>query len=230
MWEKNLVQRIDSYLSFLSLHPHLADNSQGQLEIVTDRELLLEWQQRLYERADKNNKPRCYYDIGIVAEDDFVVVLRDLVRFGEDRYGGYIRMLNRNSSVNKTGKDVVILARLDGKYVLLRHFRHDSRRWFCECPRGFGEKGLSAEENAVKEISEETGLGVKKLCLLNDENEDIAYFLAECIGRLQVNDTGEGIDNIFLADKSSLYEKIADGSVRDEYTFRAIALADIKGL
>ena len=153
-----MVRRIDSYITFAKEHPHLFENSHGRLDIVLDRERLLEEQQKLYEKADAEKKPRHYYDIGIIAEDDYVVVIRDLVRFGKERYGGYIRVLNRNSTVDRTGKDVVVLAKYEDKFVLLRHFRHEKRAYCLECPRGFGEAGLTAEENARKELQEEIGL------------------------------------------------------------------------
>ncbi len=223
-----MTNRIDSYLTFAAAHPHLFDNTAGQLEIVLDRETLISEQQKLYEKADRNGKPRHYYDIGIVAEDDYVVVIRDLVRFGENRYGGYIRTLNRSSTVARAGKDVVVLAEYEGKFILLRHFRHEIRSYMEECPRGFGEAGLTAEENARKELAEETGLSVSLLRRLNHESEPIAYFFAECKAEgtetVFRGDAGEGIDRISLVTREQLEKMIANGSVRDMYTIRAYLL------
>ena len=101
----NVQHRIDQYLQFMTQYPHLADNSQSQLPVITDRELLLREQQRLYQMADEKLRPREWYDLGIVAQDAWVVVLRDLVRFPNGSYGGYIRTLNRRSQVDRSGKD-----------------------------------------------------------------------------------------------------------------------------
>lgn len=219
--------RIDQYLQFITQYPHLTDNSQSQLPVISDREILLREQQRLYQIADEKQRPREWYDLGIVAQDAWVVVLRDLVRFPNGSYGGYIRTLNRRSQVDRSGKDVVILVRLENKYLLMKHFRHDDRRWHWECPRGFGEAGLSPEENAKKEVWEETGLEVIQLRQLNSQLEEIAYFLADCSGVIKKSDAEESIDSYHLADSQTMEQMLADGRISDPYTVRAFTLSRI---
>jgi hypothetical protein len=45
--------RIDQYLQFITQYPHLTDNSQSQLPVISDRGILLREQQRLYQMADE---------------------------------------------------------------------------------------------------------------------------------------------------------------------------------
>ena len=99
--------------------------------------------------------PPHWYDIGVISEDSWTIVLRDLVKTISGTYTGYIRMLNRKSQLERNGKDVVILVQVEGTYLILKHFRHDDRLYHWECPRGFGESDLTAEENARKEIMED---------------------------------------------------------------------------
>ena len=56
-----------------------------------------------------------------------------------------------------TGVPVVTIPVYDGKFILIKQYRHSIRSTQYAFPRGFGEDGLSAEENAVKELSEEVG-------------------------------------------------------------------------
>lgn len=219
-----MEQRIDSYLQLLSEHPHLTDSPEGHLPVITDKALLMEQQLLLYQQADAKDRPREWYDLGIVAQDAWVVVLRDLVRFPNGACGGYIRMLNRRSQVERSGKDVVILATVDGKFLLIRHFRHEDRQWHWECPRGFGEAGLSPRENAEKELREETALHVGQIRLLNAESEPIAYYHAECFGNYGTGDDFESIDGHVLADRAEAERMLLDGRISDPYTTRAMLL------
>lgn len=224
----NPHHKIDRYLQLLKKYPHLADNSQAQLPIIIDREVLLREQEQLYQTADKKGHPRVWYELGIVAQDAWVLVLRDLVQFPNGTFGGYIRLLNRCSQVERSGKDVVILVTVEGKYLLQKHFRHDDRSWHWECPRGFGEANLRLVENASKEVQEETGLQILELQQLNSEREDIAYFEAKCTGVPQNEDMQETIEKYLLADVQLVNRMLADGRISDPYTVRAITLSRIK--
>lgn len=218
---------IDAYLRLIACYPHLTHDPDHQLPIVTDRATLLEQQELLYRKADASGKARIWFDLGIVAQDPWVVVLRDLVQFPNGSYGGYIRTLNRKSQIERSGKDVVVLVTIGGKVLLMKHFRHDDRQWHWECPRGFGEAGLSPAENARKEVQEETGLEILNLRQINGEGESIAYFHAECRGNAQNHDQQESIAGYVLADEAMLKQMLANGQVSDPYTVRALILASL---
>ena len=218
---------IDAYLTLLEEYPHLADNSDGQLEIITDREILYTEQERLYKMADEKSRPRTWYDLGLVAQDQWALVLRDLVRFPNGTYGGYLRKINRNSQLELSGKDVTVLITIDDKFLLMKHYRHDDRAWHWECPRGFGERGISPSENALKEVSEETGLTVLELKQINPENEQMAYFSAKCSGNCINTDGTEAIDQYLLADAEMVRDMILKGEIDDPYTIRALVLNNL---
>jgi len=226
-----MEKRIDEYLAFAEKHPHLFDNSAAELPIVLEREVLLAEQEKLYRRADERKEPHEYYDIGIVAQDPWCVVLRDLVKFDNGTCGGYIRHMNRKSEVeNRGSRDVVILVKVDGKFLFLKHFRHDDRKYHLECPRGFGEEGLTGEENARKEVMEETGLTIDRLVLLNSAAEPVSYFYAECSGEIRCGDRGEGIESFRLYTAEETKELIVEGGINDSFTTRAYTLSFLKEL
>ena len=81
--------------------------------------------------------PTNWADIGVLLSDPYIIVLRDLVEFPNKEKNGYFRIINRadfNSS-----KSVVVMPFYDGKILLLRQYRHATRSWHLEIPRGFGE-------------------------------------------------------------------------------------------
>ncbi len=222
------TEELEDYLSLLRQYPNVFDNTAGELEIITDREILYREQEKLYAQADAKNQPHSWYNLGIVAQDEWVVVLRDLVRYPNGICGGYIRMLNRKSQLEQSGKDVVILIKCGDSLLLERHFRHDDRAWHWECPRGFGEDGLSPEENALKEIAEETSLTVKRITQINKDNDKSAYFFAECEGTFANTDKTETIsDNIFVTPEK-FKQMIIDGFVNDLNTIKIFALAEMQ--
>lgn len=47
---------------------------------------------------------------------------------------------------------VVTVPVINNKFILLKQYRHCIRDYECSFPRGFGEKGLSVEENTKKRV------------------------------------------------------------------------------
>ena len=224
------VTRIEKYISFIDKYPHVFNNDSSELMIVTDADELYKGQEELYRMADAKDRPREWYDIGVIAEDNWVVVLRDLIKLSSGQYCGYIRSINRRSQLEQSGKDVVILVCVDDAFLLVNHFRHEDRTWHWECPRGFGEAGLSPVENAIKELTEETGLFVNRILQLDDNTDRVAYFLAHCSGSIVRPDEREIISETKLVFKSEFESMIMNCKINDLYTLRAFMLADLKGL
>ena len=102
----------------------------------------------------EKNKPEEWADIGAVFDDPYVVILRDLVEFPGGFRNGYIRLYNR-AYLEGGAAGVVMLPEMDGKLLLMHQFRHATRSWHWEIPRGFGEPGIEAEDQARAEIEEE---------------------------------------------------------------------------
>ena len=135
----------------------------------------------------------------MVFEDPYLILLRDAVRRPTGDLGTYVRTLPASGAAG-----AAVLPLLDGRIVLLRHFRHATRKWHLEIPRGYGEVGVSAAEQARQELREEIEAEAENLIHLGAfhtntgiATDQVELFLAEipALGSPQV---AEGIDAIEL--------------------------------
>jgi len=172
-------------------------------------------------------------EIGIMYQDDYMILLRDAVCFPNGEDGCYIRILPA-----VTESPVVVLPVINGKILLMKHFRHSIRSTAWEIPRGFGEKGLSAQENAEKELKEETGLEDARIQFLGWVTPDTgmmaskaAVYRAEVSGDVKAenNDSNEAILNYKYASLEELKKMVKNGEIEDGFTLSALALAILQG-
>ena len=125
---------------------------------------------------------------------------------------------------------IVSIPVYDDKFVLLKQYRHAMRAFQYAFPRGFGEEGLSAEENLQKEIKEETGADVKKIShvgtVIADSgigSNEVDVFACE-ITEPQLKLHYEGIEEIELLTEKELVKWIAEGRITDGFTLSGYAL------
>lgn len=104
---------------------------------------------------------------GICYRDQYLTLLRDPVAFPDGRTGGYLRALHSGGHAG-----AAVLPVHDGRIVLLRHFRHATRQWHWEIPRGFPEPGEPAEKTARRELEEEIGVPAESVEFLGDVYAD----------------------------------------------------------
>jgi len=202
-------------------HPQLFVNpdEKGVIKIVTDPErirILQAVKKKEYKDAGKKAE---WIDIGVLSEDPWFWVLRDLVEFPDGKIGGYLRVLNRKSLDG--GTNVVMFPMLNGKIVLLKRFSHDDRDWIWEIPHGFGEPGLSAEECARKELEEETGLKPKNLILVGEmggPDGSTAFYYAELTDGDTEPEIGEGISKCELISLSEFEQWLFSGRITSWFT------------
>jgi ADP-ribose pyrophosphatase len=122
----------------------------------------------------------------------------------------------------------------------VRHFRHATRRWHWEIPRGFGEPGTDAAASARRELDEEIGAEAAKLVPLGGVHVDtggttnrtelFAAPLTEVPGPPPPDAVAEGIDEIRLVTAAELAGMIATGEISDSFTLAAYARAVVLGL
>lgn len=120
--------------------------------------------------------------------------------------------------------------------LLIRHFRHATRTWHLEIPRGFGTKGFSSEENARREIKEEIGATVSRLISLGQvypdagaqaEYNDFFYAEIESYGEVEAD---EAITELLTTPTAEFERMIRDNEITDGFTITAYGLAKARGL
>jgi len=145
------------YFDLIDQHPSTlgpyGDSDQGEIEIILNEEKIFE--------IEKSTSRK----VGIIAEDRYWIWLNDAVRFPNGTYGVYGRILGRSSLKGIPGVAIMPVS-YDGKIGLNLNFRHATRSWEYELPRGSLELDESMEEAALREMKEETGCIASELFFL----------------------------------------------------------------
>lgn len=218
---------LEKYFDLIEQNSGLVLPKDSPIRIITDKAKIKEWQA---ENLTSEN-----HQIGVLIQDKYITVVRDLVEFPGGHIAGYNRIIN-TASLEKGGIGAVILPVKDGKVLLIRIFRHPIRRWSIEIPRGFGEPGLSPEEIAKKEILEEVSGEIKQVISLGFLNSNtgleagnVNLYLAylDNVGEPQKS---EGIEQILWVNVKELEKMIEEGQITDSFTIVAYTKAKIMGL
>lgn len=162
----------------------------------------------------------------LVYQNDFAIFYDDEVRFPAGEKGHYIRL------AWKAQYGVGIFAKDEqGRVLLVRNFRHETRSWHWEIPKGFGIEGLSPEECALKELQEETGfIGLKTTLFKEVKDRNLITYLIQ-IELSQDQRTasdrekGEAISRVCFFDRKDLDKLIHHEEVTDGLTLFYLALA-----
>lgn len=202
------------------------------LKIITDEREITKYEKE-YKKNHKGIK-FSWSKIGIVLEDPYIILLRDLVEFPGGRRGGYIRMINRSALSGSQG--VAILPIYNGNLVLLNNYRHSTRSWHLEIPRGMGEQNISSKEQVRIEIAEEIGSELKNIIDLGIfypdtgfEAQYVSLFFGEIstIGKLEIE---AGISEVKFFSPSALEKAIYKGEVNDSFTIVSYFRAKLHNL
>jgi ADP-ribose pyrophosphatase len=229
------MDSLSKYLALAQERPDMFHNKgdEGEIKIITDKDRIIVEQKKIRAKLKKEGKPSCWIDIGVLAEDQWFYVLRDMVEFPDGRVGGYIRWINRKSSEGG-GINSILMCVQDDKVLMIHKFRHEERNWSWEFPRGFGEPGLSAEKNARAELQEEIGVTNAKLTCLTKVEEGrggTAVFLVEIPDGQKITlETHEGISTYKWIKISRLEQIVKKGQLGDWFSLWAYALAKVSNV
>lgn len=223
---KNPLER---YFQLMRSNPALFKNSgeTGEVRIITDKKRILDEQKKIRASLKKEGNPPNWIDIGVLSEDQWFYVIRDMVEFPGGKVGGYIRWVNRKSTEGG-GFNSVLMCVQEDKVLMIRKFHHEDRKWNWEFPRGFGEPGLSAEKNARMELWEELGVRNAKLTRLTKVKEGkggTAVFMVEIPKDQKITlETQEGIAKYRWVKKEKLDQMVKKGQLSDWFSLWAYAL------
>ncbi|HMD87843.1 MAG TPA: NUDIX hydrolase [Anaerolineaceae bacterium] len=229
-----MINSINEYEEILSSHPDLISNENALIKIIDGEREIQDWMNKYKAELRADGKPEDWGNIGVVLNDPYIVVLRDLVEFPGGRKGGYFRVINQADL--RGGQGAVVFAEMNDKFLLLHQFRHPTRSWSYEIPRGFGEPGVKAEEQAINEIHEEVDGEIGELIDLGIylsntglEGNKVKLFYAKLksIGKPAIE---EGIESILWVSMAELEEMIASAEITDGFTIAAYTRAKLRGL
>jgi len=221
--------------SLMKNYPTLFDNGNSPIQILVDEQEIKNWRDEKIRNLDKKSQPAHWADIGVVFEDPYLVILRDLVEFPGGYRNSYSRLYNR-AYLEGGAAGVVVLPEMNGKLLLMHQFRHATRSWHWEIPRGYGEPGVQAEDQARAEIEEEISGEITELTNLglyfNNTGLDgnpIYLFLAK-MASVGEQKPKFGLDRFRWVSISELEKMIGDGEITDGFTIAAYTKAKLKGL
>ncbi|MGB7543142.1 MAG: NUDIX hydrolase [Burkholderiales bacterium] len=219
---------LQRYFALARARPGLFANPPGDIyEILLDPSRIRHAQAEAMRSREAERLPVADLRVGVLAEDPYVTVLREAVRFPEGSYGLYNRLI--------LARGVVVLPVLDGKLVLIRRFRHGTRSWHLEAPRGTVSSDERIEEDARRELMEEIGAQTLELLDLGEFHPS-AGVIAECmklflaridgVGALEKH---EAISGVEILDRAEAEALIARGDVTDGPTLAAYLRAKLRG-
>jgi 8-oxo-dGTP pyrophosphatase MutT (NUDIX family) len=163
-------------------------------------------------------------------DNPWVKLYYDHVRFPNGRNGRYNRIVE-----GEKGKGVVVLpVASNGKVALIRIYRYPVGEWQWELPRGFSDPAMTAQQNARRELQEETGVIAKELVQLGSIfpnsgilTTNVEVFLAPDLDDDSVPLLSEqwAILEMKFFTMRELDEMIAHGLIQDAMTLAALTLA-----
>lgn len=200
------------YLELIKERPEEFNKTEGA-KIILDENTVMEYEKKTGKK------------IGVIYQSNYHILVVDLIQDETGEYYTYERILPRVEN-----GAVVAVPIYNGKFVLLKQFRHTLRDFQYAFPRGFAEAGFSPEENIEKELNEE--LGTKVI-----ESEFIGTIIADsglsgnkvsvykCIvENIELKYHYEGIEEIILLSEEELKQWIREGKITDGFTLAAISL------
>lgn len=156
-------------------------------------------------------------------ENEAVRLFNSTVRFPNGETGTHFRL-----APSAGHEDGVVIAPIDedGRLLLVRQFRHPTRMWHSEFPRGARNKGESPEDAARRELREEIGAEVIEIHPLGRVAPDtgqlttVPFLFAARVKRSQEpeREDSEAIDHIVSVSFKELQAACTRGDVLDSFT------------
>ena len=223
------MSTLADYLALAKANPAFFQNpSHEGIRILLDENEIREIEAQMEAKGLPFEQAR----VGIIYQDPYLRVIRDAVLFPDGKKGIYLRLIEPVDHA----PGVIVLPVYQGQILLLRHFRHATRSWHLEIPRGFGTKGFSDEENIRRELQEEIGGTASRLISLGQlypntgmTSECDQLFFAE-VESYTDPEIGEAITDILPTPLPEFERMIRDNEITDGFTLAAYTRAKLQGL
>ncbi|WP_420421563.1 NUDIX hydrolase [Simkania sp.] len=246
--EKDYFALFDFYPEILG---PLGENQEIEIlltdEAIQKAETIAE--ERLLKKGISSELAKEWSRVGIINEDQYLYWVRDAVRFPSGALGTYDRILWKSGLERPAGVGVLPVLP-DGRILVNLNYRHATRGWEVELPRGMRHVGESIEAAACRELQEETGATALELIYLGEISPDsgilsqpIPLFLGKVIAKAEnaqdfseaiaANDayTLEELKDLFLRGSAlvKIQGKLTKATVRDAFLAYALFQAEIRG-
>jgi len=227
------MSTLADYLSFAQAHPGLFVNPpQSDITVLLDEDEIHEAETQETRRLEAQGMSAEWAKVGMVYRDQYVLLLRDAVRFSDGSLGTCVRSVDEDEHA----PGVVVLPLHQGKMLLIRHFRHEKRDWQLEIPQGFGIPGLSSEESIRLELKEEIDAAISRLVPLGQVHLDtssganrVDLFFAELDSYGEV-ELQEGITELLPISISEVERMIRENELDNLFLLVTYARAKLQGL
>ncbi len=253
------ADHISTYLKFLEKHQSVlgkkGDFKQGEIEVVEDplkiKDIEKLQKARCLKQGMNEEEAQLASKIGVIAEDLYWVFLRDAVVFPTGAEGSYNRLVWK-SAFDSGPSGVAILPLLpEGKIAAIVAFRHATRVWELEIPRGVRHPEETIESALKREREEQTGFSAKQTVFLGDMAPDpgmASTVTPVYVARIEKQglsnqDYSEAILGVKTFTVAEIKEALIKGyleldvkgrkekvHVRDSYLTYALFLAECKGI
>jgi ADP-ribose pyrophosphatase len=216
------------YFELVRQRPERFTNPPGDIYEILFEPARIEYAQAEATRVRRRDRlPSDDTRVGVLAEDPYLIVMRDAVRFADGTYGLYNRLMVPSGAA--------ILPVLDGRIVLLHRFRHGTRSWHLEAPRGSFSGEGTHEDEARRELLEEIGARALDLIDLGALHSttgclDEAHHLYMApIDRIGAADKHEAIVEFRCLTVAEMEDGIAGGGITDGPTLALFLRARLRG-
>lgn len=247
------ISKYLEYFSFIGFG-NAGNYKNGEMQIVDDYDAMLQIQHQYYnqfiKKGLKHDAAKQYSRVGIVQEDPYWIWLRDPLILPNHTTTAYNRFFPR-SGLNGVSGIVVMGVDEDHKILINIIFRHATRAWEVELPRGAREKHETSEQAAFRELEEETGFRAKNLIKIATIASDsgilsnfMDLYVATDLTFFKSNrEACEAIGDCISVSKQALKQAFVDGFVeieirgnkvkvfcRDSYLASALLIAEAKSI
>lgn len=244
----------EQYLSLMEKYKQHIGNPgnyrDGEIEIALTpakiKEISSIQQKRLLAKGYSQDVAAEWARIGVIAEDTYWIWIRDAVTFPTGAAGTYDRLLWKTALTGSAGVAILPITK-EGKILLNLNYRHATRSWEAELPRGMRKEGESPENAALRELKEETGLESDSCVFLGDMAPDAGTISSVVpIYLVYAGKTGEAdreyseaIEENFSFTKEEIKEGFKSGHIlmgdkkiplRDPFLAFALLQAEIRDL
>lgn len=215
---------LEKYFSYMDeINPPRGHYQEGEIEIIIDPTEIARIQkiqeERLLKKGFSASEALEFSQIGIVSEDTYWIWFRDAVYFPNKIPGTYDRLVHKNRLKLPTPGVAILPVLPSGRIALTLNYRHATRSWELELPRGGIDPGETREEAALRELKEETGFRVSSLIFLGEVAPDtgvISAVIPVFMGKISTQEASEqeyseAIADILSFSKEELEQGLLQG-------------------